>query len=118
MNKEYQALVDAIEAVNDASRKYMMTADKGYQPLRDHLTASLVGATVGLSHWKHKEALQRLVDQAEKDSRRLVWAMCNMTPTLTREFGMDVIRRGGTGDLGDCRTFIDQHLINNGEVHE
>jgi hypothetical protein len=39
-----------------------------------------------------------------KDAERLQFAMHNWGP---REFAMHVLRRGGNGDLSDCRSFVD-----------
>lgn len=50
-------------------------------------------------------------DELRKDEDRLVWAMDRMgMGTTSIDFLASVLRRGGTGDLGDCRTFIDEAI--------
>ena len=53
------------------------------------------------------------LEEAEADEQRLVWAMHNMSNPFGRhEFGFSqhVLERGSTGDIDDCRTYIDAHL--------
>lgn len=48
----------------------------------------------------------------QDDASRLVWAMGNMSSTTHRDrFAAYVLNVGGTGDLGDCRAYIDSVLI-------
>jgi hypothetical protein len=44
------------------------------------------------------------------DADRLVWAMNNMCQHNYTLFGMYVMNVGGTGDIHDCRTFIDNAM--------
>ncbi|WNO05997.1 ead/Ea22-like family protein [Rhodoferax mekongensis] len=58
------------------------------------------------------ELLDRL-EKAEKDAERLVWAMHNMSNPFGRhEFGFSqhVLEQGSTGDINDCRTYIDAQM--------
>jgi hypothetical protein len=46
-------------------------------------------------------------DDTITDADRLLWAMTCMCDHNYREFSSHVLRVGGTGDLDDCRTFVD-----------
>lgn len=60
-----------------------------------------------------RDALQARVDAVEKDAERLVWAMQRLN---SEEFVAHVIQVGGTGDINDCRTFIDAALAAKGQA--
>jgi aspartate aminotransferase-like enzyme len=48
------------------------------------------------------------LESAEKDAARLVFAMSNCNTLLfANKFAIHVIRVGGTGDIHDCRNYID-----------
>lgn len=53
-----------------------------------------------------------VIEHMEKEAARLVWAMghMGMSNEYSRNFTTHVLRVGGTGDIHDCRTFIDAHL--------
>jgi len=62
-----------------------------------------------VAYGDYLELLDRL-ENAEKDAARLVWAMHNMSNPFGRhEFGFSqhVLEQGSTGDINDCRTYID-----------
>lgn len=44
---------------------------------------------------------------AQADAVMLVWTLNNTSNDLYRQFGQHVMSVGGTGDLADCRTFVD-----------
>lgn len=62
--------------------------------------------------WREAEQVrwQAILAEAPKqdDSSRLVWAMSNMGSGNHRDrFAAHVLSSGGTGDLHDCRSYID-----------
>jgi hypothetical protein len=54
-------------------------------------------------------ALEAERDEAREDADRLVWAM-DQGHIHGTAFIAWVLQRGGTGDIDDCRTFIDSLL--------
>jgi hypothetical protein len=53
-------------------------------------------------------ATERAAKQERETEVRLVWAMNHMgLGTTHADFCSHVLRRGGTGDYGDCTSFID-----------
>lgn len=71
-------------------------------------------ATRGLDWRSAEQARWSAITAAmpkQDDAERLVWAMNHMGLGQThREFCAHVVCRGGTGDLSDCRTFIDEQM--------
>lgn len=49
-------------------------------------------------------------DLNDMDAARLAWVAKNWCSPVGREFAMHVLKRGGTGDLGDIRSFVDEQL--------
>jgi hypothetical protein len=57
------------------------------------------------------------MEEWAKDSKRLVWAMHNIhISAISIAFTAHVLRRGGTGDISDCETFIDHMMSDSGEI--
>ncbi|WP_212646408.1 hypothetical protein [Delftia sp. PE138] len=50
----------------------------------------------------------QMAPQKQDDTARLVWAMANMgSANHCAQFSAYVLSVGGTGDLDDCRNYID-----------
>ena len=50
------------------------------------------------------------IEELAKDAERLEWAMNNMSQHNYTLFGMHVMNIGGTGDVSDCRSFVDARI--------
>jgi hypothetical protein len=63
----------------------------------------------GGSRFKKGAPFCDVAEHIEAESKRLVWAMehMGMSNDCSRNFTAHVLSVGGTGDIHDCRTFID-----------
>jgi hypothetical protein len=63
------------------------------------------------------EKLKQAQVELTLDADRLVWAMNNMCQHNYTLFGIYVMNVGGTGDIHDCRSFID-NATNGGKSND